>query len=396
MSAFEARAGSRVRIAQLIDRVRLGGGAERLQSTFAESLDPAAVELTVITLNPDPPSAVAALRERGVRVVCFPAASFANLRRARAVLRFIRAERFDLIHAHLVRSTILAGIVGWLSGTPVVATLHNTERSDRVRRVLQIAESWILRHVVDRVIAVGWETARAHGDALGARAIDVIPNAVGVAQIPSAAERAATRRELGISDGAPLVLAIGRLVPQKAFSDLLRAFAALPATRPAPQLRIVGRGRLEGRLAREIEQLGLSDRAQLLGLRSDVPRLLGASDLYASSSHWEGSPVAMLEAMAAGLPVVATDVGDVPRVLDSDSGLLVPPQQPEALARAIAALLADPTQRRRLGAGGRARVLAHFGSRVWADRHMALYAEVVGRRPGAAPTGACEETPCAS
>jgi glycosyltransferase involved in cell wall biosynthesis len=381
----------------MIDRVHVSGGAERLQHTLAEALDPRAVELTVITLREGLPESEAALRDRGVRIVNFPADRFADLRRARALLDFIRAECFDLLHAHLVRSTILAGLAGRSTGTPVVATLHNTERRSGVGPALRIAERWVLRRATDRVIAVGWETASAHRGALGARAIDVIPNAVGEPPLLSAGERAEARRELGVPHGAPLLIAVGRIVPQKAFTDLLRAFAQLPTQEPAPQLRIVGRGRLEVRVAREIERLGLGARARLLGLRSDVPRLLAASDLYASSSHWEGLPVAMLEAMAAGLPVVATKVGDVPRVVDASCGVLVAPRDPAALAFAISGLVGDPLRREQLGACGRARVRANFGTRAWAERHMALYAEVVRTRPSYLNLPAQEEaTRCAS
>ena len=305
----------------------------------------------------------------------------------------MRAGRFDVLHAHLVRSTILAGIAGRLSGTPVVATLHNTQRRSGVGPALQIAERWVLRNIVRRVIAVGWETARAHRELLGERAIDVIPNAVTEPRVLSARERAETRRELGVPDGAPLLISVGRLVPQKALSDLLRAFAQLPDHPVAPQLRIAGRGRLEASLAREIEQLGLGGRARLLGLRSDVPRLLAASDLYVSSSHWEGLPISILEAMAAGLPVVATQVGDAPRAIGVDSGVLVAPRDPAALARAIADLLADPVRLRGLGIAGRARVRAEFGAEAWAERHQALYAEVVERRHSGTPW---EANQCAS
>jgi len=369
-----------VRVAQIIDRVHLSGGAERLQRTFAEAIDPNEVELTVITLRDGMPESEVELRDLGVRVVSFPAKTFADLRRARALIRFVREQRFDLLHAHLPRSTILAGIAGPASGTPVIATLHNTERRSGVGPVLQAAERWVLRRVARRVIAVGWETARTQHDALGGREIDVIPNAVSEPRVLSATERAETRRELGVPDGAPLLISVARLVPQKAIQDLLLAFAQLSRSDPAPQLRIAGRGRLEDDLAREIPRLGLGDRARLLGLRSDVPRLLASSDLYVSSSHWEGLPVAILEAMAAGLPVVATRVGDAPRALGVDSGVLVAPRDPRALARAIEQLLADPIRLRELGAAGRARARAKFGVSAWAERHMALYAEVVGRR----------------
>lgn len=383
-----------MRVAQMIDRVHTSGGAERLQRTFAETIDPARVELTVITLRPDQPEAVAWLRAHGVRVASFPARRFGDPARARDLLNFLRRERFDLIHTHLVRSTVLGAVLGRMSGTPVVTTLHNTEHNHKVGPALRWTERWVLRNAVDRVIAVGWETARARDASLGPSAIQVIPNAVTAVPELSPDEREAARRELGVPPGAPLVLAVGRLVAQKAFSDLLSAFAQLPHLDPAPRLRIAGRGYLESALAEEIETRGLADRVALLGVRSDVARLLGAADLYASSSHWEGLPVAMLEAMSAGLPVVATDVGDVPRVLDADCGVLVPARDPSALAAALGALLGDSDRRKRLGDAARLRAQRHFGADAWAERHLNLYAAL--RRRGDRALPAREETRCAS
>ena len=385
-----------MRVAQVIDRVHYSGGAEHLQYTFAEALDPRRVELNVITLRESAPEAMAALRDRGVRVVAFPSRSFADPKRARELVRFVRDERFDLLHAHLVRATVLAGLAGRLTGTPVIATLHNTVRRSGVGPTLRAAEHWVLRNAVDRVIAVGWETARAHRGTLSGRAIEVIPNAVVEPVQLDAAGRAAVRAELGVPEGAPLLLSVGRLVPQKAPIDLLHAFAQLPATDPAPELRFVGVGRLEPALAREIEHLGLGARVRRLGLRSDVPRLLAASDLFVSASHWEGLPVAMLEAMSAGLATVATRVGDVPRVLDPTMGVLVPPHDPQALTRAISGLVADPARRERLGAAARAHVRADYSAVAWAERHLKLYAEVVRGRGFDVDLGPSEETRCAS
>jgi glycosyltransferase involved in cell wall biosynthesis len=385
-----------MRVAQVIDRVHVSGGAEHLQYTFAEALDPRIVELTVITLRDSLPEAVAALRDRGVRVVAFPSRAFADPKRARELVRFVREERFALLHAHLVRATVLAGLAGRLTGTPVVATLHNTVRRSGVGPTLRAAEHWVLRNAVDRVIAVGWETARAHRATLAGCAIDVIPNAV-VEPLPlDPRARADVRAELGVPEGAPLLLSVGRIVPQKAPIELLHAFAQLPATTPAPELRYVGVGRLEPALAREIDHLGLGARVRRLGLRSDVPRLLAASDLFVSASHWEGLPVAMLEAMAAGLAIVATRVGDVPRVLDPSMGVLVPPHDPDALTNAIAGLLADPARREALGAAARAHARADFSTPAWAARHLALYAEVVRGRGSHVDLEPPEETRCAS
>jgi glycosyltransferase involved in cell wall biosynthesis len=369
-----------MRVAQIIDGLRPAGGAERLQRSFAEAVRGQDIELTVVTLHQDDIEAERELEALGAKVVNFTARRFASARRALALQRFLKEERFDVLHAHLVRSTILGSLAARTVGMPMVATIHNTQRSNRLPRALDRAEAFALRHLTDRVIAVGWETARVHGGRLGGRAIEVIPNAVPLCEPLCPAERRKLRCELGVAGSTPLLVTVGRLHPQKAFPDLLRALVLLRDRGVEFQLRIAGAGRLEAELRREIKQLGLDGQVALLGLRRDVPRLLGASDVYVSSSSWEGLPVATLEAMAAGLPVVATAVGDVPQLVTADTGELVAPGDPDGLASSILRLIEDPGLRARQGAAARRRVAEHFGSDAWAHRILDLYRELCRSR----------------
>jgi glycosyltransferase involved in cell wall biosynthesis len=151
----------------MIDRLRLVGGAERLQYSFAEAARDHDVDLTVLTLQPGDPEAEREVAALGARVVRFDSHRFGSLRRARALRRFLAEERFDVLHTHLVRSTILGAAIARTLDLPVVATIHNTKRNSRLPRALDLAEAFVLRHWTDRVIAVGWETARAHASRLG-------------------------------------------------------------------------------------------------------------------------------------------------------------------------------------------------------------------------------------
>lgn len=383
-----------MRVVQIIDQLRPVGGAERLQTTFAEAVRNEDVELTVVTLHGNDPASVRELEALGARVVDFASPRFLSPARARALSRFLKSGGFDVVHTHLVRSTILGCLLARSAGIPTVATLHNVRRRVQKWGLLLAIESAVLRRATDRVVAVGWETARVHGGRIG-RDIEVIPNAVGEPAPLSGAERAAVRIELGVPEDASLVLSVGRLHPQKGFPDLLRAFERIVAVQPNAHLRIAGTGRMQGELSRQIESSGLSDRVQLLGLRRDVPRLLGASDVYVSAALWEGLPVAILEAMASGLPVVATRVGDVPRVVGPGMGALVEAGDPGGLADAAIPLLADPALRRRQGIAARAHVRAHFGSEAWAARWLAVYSDLVGAR-ATVPAGTAEEPRCAS
>jgi glycosyltransferase involved in cell wall biosynthesis len=154
---------------------------------------------------------------------------------------------------------------------------------------------------------------------------------------------------------------------------------------PTARLCIVGEGREREALERRVAELGLEHVVSLLGLRRDVERILASSDVYASASSYEGLPLATLEAMHAGLPVVATDVGDVAHVVTQDTGRVVMSGDRGGLAREIAALVDDESLRARLGCAGRLRATERFGTAQWAERHRQIYAELAGaRRPGEA------------
>jgi glycosyltransferase involved in cell wall biosynthesis len=373
-----------MRVAQIIDALKPGGGAERLQLSFAEAVQRRPVELSVLTLGDNDPGMTAQLAELGVEVHAFPSGSFADPVRAVRLLRFVRAGGFDLLHTHLVRSTLLGGLVGRLCGVPVVSTIHNTRHNRRLPRVLRWAEGRTLRSDVARVIAVGWQTAEVHAERLHPRSIDVIPNAVPRFDPGWAGERERVRRELGASEGDTVLVSVGRLHPQKGYPDLIEAFRRLRQERGRRDLRlwVVGCGPLRAELDRAVADPELEGRVRLLGLRKDVPRLLAGSDLYVSAARWEGLPVSILEAMSAARPIVATAVGDVPRIVDGRNGRLVPPGEPEALAAALDEALSDPKRLLAWGEGGARRVHAEFGLATWADRILSLYDEVIGESGG--------------
>jgi glycosyltransferase involved in cell wall biosynthesis len=194
-------------------------------------------------------------------------------------------------------------------------------------------------------------------------------------------ERRKLRRELGVEGSTPLLISVGRLHPQKAIPDLLCALARLRDEGIDFALRLAGAGPSGALVQEEIARLRLADRVTLLGVRRDIPRLLGASDLYVSSSLWEGLPVATLEAMAAGLPVVATAVGDVPYAVTPETGTLVEPGDVEALADAVARMLRDKERRALQGAAARRRAREHFGREAWIERILAIYLSLPGVGP---------------
>lgn len=365
-----------MRIAHVINALRVGG-AEELLLTLAGELRRRGIDLTIITLRPSDPEMLAQAAGEGARVVAFPHRKLWAPGRFYRLQRFLRAERFSVLHTHLTMANILGTAAGRLAGTPVVTSLHNTTMRSQSMPLHSLAETWLLRTSVQRIIAVGWETARTHRARLNGKPLLVLPNAVSFPPPLSPAERSALRRELGCGNPeAPLLIFVGRLVPQKGLGDLLQAFAGVHQAHPAARLLLVGEGPLQEEVQAQVRSLGLGGQVSLLGLRSDVQRLLGACDLFVSAAHWEGLPVASLEAMAAGLPLAVTAVGDLPRVVTPETGALTPPQDPEALAEAINALLASPERRAAAGAAAQARVRREFSAEAWAGRLLDLYDEV--------------------
>ncbi len=369
-------------MAHLIDTLSWGG-AQKLLVTFAEAAREQGFTPTVISLRPrDDAPFYAELELLGVEVVIFPCRRLFAPRQIGQLIRFLHQKRFAILHTHLSHANILGALVGRLTHTPVVASLHNTrEHKRRFHAIRELLETLALRYGVRRVIAVGDVVAEAQQPRLGNKALDTIPNAVGsIAGLPPQ-ERIALRQELAGDPARPILLSVGRLAMQKGYADLCHAFAIVQQAHPSTTLLIAGAGELQAELAELIRTLGLSESIRLLGPRSDVPRLLAAADLYVSAAHWEGLPIAVLEAMAAGLPVIATNVGDVPRVLVDGTGLTVPPHQPEALATAMSQMLNDPQRMRRYGAAAQAHVYHTYSPHVWLEQLLTLYREVLTTTP---------------
>lgn len=359
-----------MRIAHLIDGLYIGG-ADRLLVTFAETASAHSIEPTVIPLRIYSGTPyVDQLRAAKTRVVEFRGRNLVDPVRFARLVAFLRRERFDVLHTHLTYAIILGSLAGRLTGTPVVATLHNTQ-PDRWLRL----ESFALRYGAGHVIADGIEIARAYQTRLPNKTIEVVLNVASGATSITPEERLMLRSQMAGDPNRTVLIAVGRLAPQKGYDDLLVAVHHLQEKHPSIVLAIAGIGELGDRLTTRIAELGLQNSVKLLGARNDVPRLLEASDIFVSSSHWEGLPVAVLEAMSAGLPIVATNVGDVPQVITPETGLIVPPHQPLRLAEALNTLCSDSKLRARLGASARNYVTQHHNPNAWLDQIAAVYAK---------------------
>jgi len=236
-----------------------------------------------------------------------------------------------------------------------------------------------------RVVAVSHDLAKFLAPGLGIplEAITVVHNGIPIPTASAVSDRGAKQQDARTSVGlpwpGPLLVAVGNLYPVKDHANLLRAAAELPGVHVA----IAGRGDQEVPLRHLAEEFAISQRVHLLGLRQDVDRVLLAADVFVQPSRSEGLPLAVLEAMAAALPVVATRVGGVGEaVVDGETGILVAPADSPALAGALRAVLAMPDRGAALGQAGRERAIRDFSVRQMIDRYCALY-RVRGARPAA-------------
>lgn len=290
----------------------------------------------------------------------------------RRLWQLLRSGRFDLVHAHLPVAGVLVRILS--RGLPIVYSEHNV---------------WEIYHPVTRllnrltyarnsaVIAVSQEVASSiqRNRAGPAPPVRVIQN--GIAGLESAVSRNEARAREGAGPNDVVVLNVGNLFRRKGQDLLLEAMSRVSS--PHVRVWIVGEGEEHEALTRAITRLSLNDRVKLLGRRRDVRELMEASDVFAMPSRFEGLPVALLEAMDAGLPAIVSTVGGMPEVIGED-GLHVPPEDPAALAAAITRLSSDRALRERLGAQGRVRVRTRFSAAAMDDATLAVYRSVLEPR----------------
>ena len=295
--------------------------------------------------------------------------------------RLLRRERPDILHASSSKAGVLGRLAGGLARVPIrIFTVHGwafAAHSGVASRLYRGADRLVepLTTVTICVSEREREAGVAAGTCTPERTV-VIPNAVDVAAAPRATSSGRER---------PRILAVGRLKAPKDFPTLVRALGELPPD--SFEAVIVGDGPDRPGLEEEIQARGLAGRVRLAGERRDVPELLADADVFVLPSRSEGHPVSVLEAMAAGLPVVASRVGGVPeQVSDGETGLLVAPGDPLELAAALGRLAADPSLRRRLGAAGRARAEQAFDLDAFRHAHLAVYSRELARRRLPAPT----------
>jgi glycosyltransferase involved in cell wall biosynthesis len=385
-------------VARVIARLNVGGPA-RHTVLLSAGLDPSRFATTLITgrVEPDEGDMGGLAQEHGLAPVLIP-----ELRRSlhpgrdllvlAKLTRLFRRLRPDIVHTHTAKAGALGRAAALLAGVPIrIHTFHGHVLegyfSPAVSRLFLAIERGLAR-TTDRIVVLSPRLREALlGMGIGRpEQLVVIPLGLELDRFREVRrEPEALRAALAIPRGVPLLGSIGRLVPIKDHETLFRALAAL---REGPHLAVVGDGACRGALEALAEGLGIRSRVHFLGWREDLEAILAGLDVLISSSRNEGTPVALIEAMAAGVPVLATDVGGVADlVTHGQTGWLVPAGDPAALAQGVRTLLGDPAAAARRAAVGRGVVLGRHDVRGLVERVEALYTAVL-REKG--------ETTCAS
>ncbi len=362
----------------LIDTIAARGGAEILAVRSTARLDRERFQPYFCASRSAASALAGELEAAGVPLLVLGRDSPASIRPWLPLARLLRNERIDVLHAHKFGSNLWAAILGPLCGVPVVIAHEHSWAGER-GRFHQALDRRLIARSVEAFVAVAAADARqmVEVERIDPRLVRHVPNGV---PAPRAAAGPFLREELGIAPGAPVIGYVGRLGAIKALDVLLDAVARLQERLPQVRVLLAGSGDEEERLRARSARLGLGERVVFLGIRPDVDRVFQAVDVSVICSDSEGMPLSALEAMAAGTPLVATRVGGLPEVVDDGvTGLLVPPRDPDALARALESVLGDEERRRRMAAASRERHRREFELDQVVRQLEGLYEELFAR-----------------
>jgi glycosyltransferase involved in cell wall biosynthesis len=360
----------RLRIVQVIPSLGLGGAeqmAGHLMAGLAETHEVIGATLYAATGN----SIEQKLSRAGVRLVHLNKRPGFDLRMYRALARLFREVRPDVVHTHLgvLRYVFPASM---RCRIPVVLhTIHNMAEyeTDRIGRLVQ----WFAFRRAVVPVAISKEVATSMERVYGLACRALVPNCIPVEEYHAGGvDRACLRARQGFHPDDVIFTCVARLVPQKNPMMLIRAFEALQ--NPRAQLVMIGDGELRAKLIQYVKSRGLGPCVHLPGKLPNIPEWLAVSDAFVLSSDWEGNPLAVMEAMAAGLPVVCTAVGGVPELVESGrEGLLVPPGDEMAFTAALRYILTDNRTRTAMGLASRARAMAEFDLSRMVGQYSNLY-----------------------
>jgi sugar transferase (PEP-CTERM/EpsH1 system associated) len=352
------------------------GGAQKVLLQLLSRLDRRRFSPSVVCLYNGDKAVAQEIRSLGIHVADLGMATKWRVDAFWRFLRLLRAERPAILHTHLFHANIPGRVVGRLTGVPIVIS---TEHSMGTESGWRYRLNRLTHPLADRVVCVSQQIAGFFTQRVGIpeAKVVVIPNGIDPERFRHLPDKRVARAGLGLPAGGALIGTVARLHPVKNLPVLLEAVAMLPEV----SLVVVGDGPERTRLVRLAVELGLQQRVQFVGQQRDVLPWLAACDLFALPSESEGLSMAILEAMAAALPVVATRVGGTPElVMDQVTGRLVPSGDPRPLAQAIGSLVGDPGLRHKMGRAGAERVAAVFSLDRMVGDTVCLYNRLLAEK----------------
>lgn len=352
------------------------GGAEQLLAAAIPYLNRDRFEYELAYLLPHKDALVKEFEDHGIPVRCLDGAG--GISWVGRLRRLVRERGYGLIHSHLPYSAIGARL-GAPRSTRLVYTEHNVwERYHRATYWANLLTYRRNAHVfaVSEEVRLSTRYPRAFSF-LPMPPVETLHHGIDHRSMERWSDSDGVREELGINGNAPVVGSVGNLKPSKGQEHLIEATAIVRSGTPDVRCVIVGLGPRSALLRERAHELGLDGVVTFAGYREDAPRIAGSFDIFVQPSEREGLPIALIEAMALGRPVVATRVGGTPELVrDGVDGILVPPRDPAALADAIIALLRDPERRVRMGEAARRRA-AGFDIRNAVRRMQEVYEEIL-------------------
>jgi glycosyltransferase involved in cell wall biosynthesis len=373
--------GQKIGVLILSNMLTPAGGAERLAGQIAMRLDPDRFERTLCVTRWEPGDEIdrpavaqfkAELEAAGVELILIERQRKTDLAAMRPLWERLRSGKIDVIHAHKHGSNVWATALGRAARVPVVIA-HEHTWSFEGQPLRRLIDRELIARGSDAFIAVSRRDRQrmVEVERIAPRDVLFLPNGIPGDELDATHD---LREELGIEPGDPVIGTVAVLRPQKALDVLVRAAALLAGEFPRLRVLVAGDGPERDRLEALVDELGVGEVVELLRTRTDIPELLATVDVAVSCSLFEGSPLAVMEYMAAGKPVVASRVGGLPDLIeDGVHGLLVEPGDPEGLAAALGELLRDPERAAEMGRRGRERQRSEFELDVMVRRLEELY-----------------------
>jgi glycosyltransferase involved in cell wall biosynthesis len=354
------------------------GGLERVVLSIVKEIDRRKYDPSFCTLLPPAPGMLEKMQELEVPCHILDKGAGVNYFLPIALRNLLLREKIQIVNSHDIGATLYAAVAAQLAGVPAVV---HTEHSQILTKTRHLGiYGWVLNRLVSYSISVSSDLERYLVETFGLppKNVRTIPNGIDVSRFIFSHDVSYLREELNLRDCDTVIGTIGRLTTQKGIDTLLAAFQLLQATRSNVRLVVVGEGELRNSLTKLAERLGIQEKVVFTGIRKDIPNLLHLFDVFVLSSLWEGQPIAIMEAMAAARPIVATAVGGNAEILkDGDYGLIVPPSDPAAMAKAIEALISDPELARAIAEKASAYARTHLDDRIMVRNYESVFSTLM-------------------